>query len=237
MGSLTEQALVALPTSEFERWWHSPGEWVEPANQRRGGESGVRLLRRSDPLGPSLYCKQQTGHTYRSVLHPFGRPTILRELQAYRAFARIGIKTPNLVYCAARQYHGSWQALLVTEPLLGFVSLEQWYAASENRAHDHAMLTQLAKTLARLHRAGWQHGCCYPKHLFIKKRLSDDAAPGVEIALLDLEKSRQRWLSRNASRHDMRQLERHRGSMPMADMHVLQVAYRSAFDNWKGEHP
>lgn len=229
MGVLSEKAIVALPVSEFDRWWHSPGQWVEPANQRRGGESGVRLLLRSDPQRSLLYCKQQTGHLYRSVRYPFGRPTILRELQAYRAFARIGIRTPNLVYCAARQEWGNWQALLVTEALQGFVSLEQWYACTENRGRDLVVLTQLAQTLACLHRSSWQHGCCYPKHIFVKPVVGRDGAPAAEIALLDMEKSRRRWFARNASRHDMGQLERHWGSMPAAGMLTLQDAYRSAF--------
>ena len=87
MGILSEQALAALPSTEFDRWWHSPGEWVEPANQRRGGESGVCLLQHWDTNRPRLYCKRQSGHLYRSLRHPLGRPTILRELQAYRALA------------------------------------------------------------------------------------------------------------------------------------------------------
>ncbi|MDN5517102.1 MAG: hypothetical protein L0G82_17835, partial [Pseudomonas sp.] len=67
MGILSEQALTALPSTEFDRWWHSPGEWVEPANQRRGGESGVRLLQHWDTNRPLLFCKRQSGHIYRSL--------------------------------------------------------------------------------------------------------------------------------------------------------------------------
>lgn len=229
MGILSEKALAALPASEFERWWHSPGHWVEPANQRRGGESGVRLLWRSDQQRSLLYCKQQTGHTHRSLRYPFGRPTILRELHAYRAFARLGIRTPNLVYCAARQQQGNWQALLVTEALQGFVSLEQWYADAENRGHDRLVLRQLAKTLACLHRSGWQHGCCYPKHIFVRLVTGADGSDSAEVALLDMEKSRRRWFSKSASRRDLSQLERHRGGISESDMAILFAAYHSAF--------
>lgn len=220
-------------TTEFDRWWHSPGQWVEPANQRRGGESGVRLLR--DPTHPLLYCKRQIGHTYRSLLHPFGRPTILREQQAYRAFSRLGIRTPNIVYCAARQQHGHWEALLVTEVLEGFVSLEQWYSGYGNTAaFGEAVLRQIAVTLARLHRARWQHGCCYPKHIFVRAHPGEDEAPRAEIALLDLEKSRRRWFVENASRHDLCQLARHRGNMPEIDLLTLYDAYRLALDDSSG---
>lgn len=227
MGILSEKALSALPSTEFDRWWHSPGEWVEEANQRRGGESGVRLLHSWDNSRPALYCKRQSGHIHRSLRHPFGRPTILRELEAYRALARLGIRTPNIVYCAARREARQWQALLVTEALRGFISLEQWYAQPMPAAETHNMLRQLALTLARMHIGGWQHGCCYAKHIFVRVR-----APGdVEIALLDLEKSRRRWRSANASRRDLGQLQRHRGEMPDNDLHELLQAYQHALSN------
>ncbi|WP_322977944.1 lipopolysaccharide kinase InaA family protein [Pseudomonas sp. C11] len=230
MGILSEKALSALPSTEFDRWWNSPGEWVEEANQRRGGESGVRLLQSWDNSRPALYCKRQTGHTHRSWRHPLGRPTILRELEAYRALARLGVRTPNIVYCAARRETGQWQALLVTEALQGFISLEQWYAQPMPAAETQAMLRQLALTLARMHLGRWQHGCCYAKHIFIRLR-----APGdVDIALLDLEKSRTRWRSASASRRDLGQLQRHRGQMPDSDMHVLLQAYQHALNTPRG---
>lgn len=227
MVALTRGASVQPRITHFDRWWNSAGTWVEPANQRRGGESGVQLLAQRDADQPLLYCKRQTGHLYRSWRHPFGRPTILRELQAYRAFARVGVQTPRLVYCAARQQQVQWQALLITEALQGFVSLEQWYAGHAVAGATRPMLHQLAATLARLHRSGWQHGCCYAKHIFI--RVTDETpAPVIEIALLDLEKSRRRWRTLNAARHDLRQLGRHCGAMPQTDLLLLQQAHQQA---------
>ncbi|OEC33783.1 InaA protein [Pseudomonas sp. 21C1] len=225
MASLIQPILPAL-TSEFDRWWACAGTWVEPANQRRGGESGVQLLAPRDPTRSALYCKRQTGHTYRSLMHPVGRPTALRERDAYLALKRLGISTPRLVYAAARHADGHWQALLVTEALEGFISLEQWYAQTQPTALTQAMLQALGGTLARLHGARWQHGCCYAKHLFI--RVVDAENQHLEIALLDLEKSRRRWRVRDASRHDMRQLGRHCAGMPASDMQVLQQAYQQA---------
>lgn len=234
MGILSEQALAALPSTEFDRWWHGPGEWVEPANQRRGGESGVCLLQHWDTNRPRLYCKRQSGHLYRSLRHPLGRPTILRELQAYRALARLGIRTPNIVYCSARKQSGQWQALLVTEALPGFISLEHWYEEAHAPKLNQAMLQRLAVTLARLHLGGWQHGCCYAKHLFVKVHSDGE----VDIALLDLEKSRRHWRIASASRRDLGQLQRHGGSMPEADMLYLRQAYQRALnDPWGGLQP
>ena len=68
-----------IPQQAFQHWWQRQGDWVEPPNARRGGESGVqRLLDHSGVL----YAKRQIGHIYRSLLHPGGRPTVLRERNA-----------------------------------------------------------------------------------------------------------------------------------------------------------
>lgn len=234
MGVMTEKASQPLIATEFDRWWDSLGIWVEPANKRRGGESGVQLLLQRDSTRPPLYCKRQVGHIYRTFLHPFGRPTILRELQAYRAFARLGIKTPNIVYCAARQQHANWQALLVTDALQGFVSLEQWYTSKNSAALTNAVLRQLAATLARLHLAGWQHGCCYPQHIFVKAQADKNGAVEVDIALLDLEKSRRRFRIKDAARRDLGQLGRHRGDIPETDLLFIHQAYQQALNGPAG---
>lgn len=212
--------------TEFDRWWQCPGQWIEPVNQRRGGESGVQLLLQRDTSRPELYCKRQSGHVYRSLRYPLGRPTIIREQQAYRALARLGIRTPKIVYASARREQGQWQALLVTEALQGFIDLQAWYAGDRPAGQTQLMLQALAQTLARLHHGGWQHGCCYPKHIFLKA--GEHALDRVEVALLDLEKSRRRWRKREAARRDLDQLARHRGNMPEADYAFLVSAYQLA---------
>lgn len=228
MESLADNSAVMAPASEFEHWWYSQGQWVEPANQRRGGESGVQLLASPDSVLPALYCKRQQGHIYRSLRYPFGRPTILRESHAYRAITRLGIITPNLIYSGIRRHQGQWQALLVTEALQGFVSLEDWYAEPKPPALTKLMLNEVASTLARLHAARWQHGCCYPKHIFIRVVEKDNHEPKVEVALLDLEKCRRRLHSKTATRRDLGQLARHRGAMPEVDMMLIRDAYQRA---------
>ena len=221
----------SVQSTTFQRWWDTRGDWVEAPNQRRDGESGVQRIRPRDPAQEALYCKRQVGHLYRSLLHPFGRPTVLREQRALDAFATLGLRVPRMVYCAAQQSAEQWRALLVTEELHGFISLEQWYR-DDCRQHwgeaiHRQMLEQVAETLARFHRARWQHGCCYPKHLFI--RVHADQGCRVEVAVLDLEKSRRRLRAADAARHDLRQLNRHRDGMPDEDWSLFQAAYRQCF--------
>lgn len=96
-------AVQALETagishSSFEHFWNQQGEWVEAPNVRRGGESGVQRINNTD--GELLYAKRQTGHIYRSWLHPFGRPTVLREQDALLALTRLGVRVPQLFFVA-----------------------------------------------------------------------------------------------------------------------------------------
>lgn len=224
-GSHSLPATASL--ADFDRWWRAPGDWVEPPNQRRGGESGVLRLRRGEA---TLYCKRQTGHLYRSWRTPFGRPTVLRELGAYRAFAGLGLRVPEVAYGAARKTAGSWQALLVTQQLNGFCSLADWYAGPAVTASGelrHAVLRRLADYLAWMHRGRWQHGCLYAKHIFVAVREAGPL-PAIDIALIDLEKSRRRLTVGGAAQRDIDQLGRHRGGMPDAEWAFLRAAHRAA---------
>jgi tRNA A-37 threonylcarbamoyl transferase component Bud32 len=215
--------------SGFDCWWQRQGEWVETPNQRRGGESGVQRLRADD--GRLCYAKRQIGHTYRSLSHPFGRPTVLREAQALQAWAGLGVLVPHVLYVGTRRAtDGQWEALLVTEALEGFIDIERWCAEGGRERHGEAvhrrLLEELGRVLARLHAANWQHGCLYPKHILIRVTGSGDAAQ-VQVALLDLEKSRRRLSRKRAVRHDFDQLKRH-SSWGLAEWSHLLYGYNSS---------
>jgi hypothetical protein len=207
--------------STFEHWWNTHGEWVEEKNQRRGGESGVQLLPPLQPGKPPLYSKRQIGHLFRSLRHPFGLPTALREEQALIACEALGVLVPRRILCAARKHAGQWQALLITEELTGFVSLDDWYADHASKLDEgarQAVLYRLALVLRRLHHGRQQHGSLYSKHVYISLQAKQPA-----VALLDLEKSRRRLFRHSAMQRDLAQLCRRRGAMPQADWdYVLQ---------------
>lgn len=220
-------AASSLEQGDFDHWWAQRGEWVEEANQRRGGSSGVQILPALAEGGPLLYSKRQVGHLYRSLRHPRGRPTILRELDAYRALAALDIRVPKLVFAGARHQHGEWQALLVTEALTGFVSVDQWYVEHSDVALRSLVIEQIAGMLAKLHRARWQHGCCYPKHIFVRTDHDPKGVAIVEVALLDLEKCRRRLRSASAAARDMDQLSRHWQKLSAVDLQSLQDQHRA----------
>lgn len=220
---------AAASSSCFDRIWSQRGEWVEAPNSRRGGESGVQRISNDDEL---LYAKRQTGHIYRSLLHPFGRPTVLREERALLALAELGVRVPEVVFCGAqRDPVHQWRALLVTRALDGFEEIGSWYAAGGRERHGEAVheriLQALAESLARMHKARWQHGCLYIKHVFVRVTGAGESAR-VDVALLDLEKSRRRLTARSAAFHDMHQLRRH-SSFQDRDWEKLVYFYKAAF--------
>lgn len=201
----------AASEDRFEFYWQQQGEWVEEPNQRRGGESGVQRIHEEG--GRLLYVKRQVGHTYRSWRYPLGRPTVLRERDALLALSDLSVGVPELVYCGARQgADKQWRALLVTAALDGFVEIDKWYAAGERQRHGEAVhdrvLEAIAQNLARMHLGRWQHSCLYAKHVFVRVSGTGDSAV-VEVALLDLEKCRQRLTPHKAAAHDLKQLRRH----------------------------
>ncbi|WP_342650662.1 lipopolysaccharide kinase InaA family protein [Pseudomonas sp. REB1044] len=223
-------ATVRDQTSRFDYYWQQQGEWVEAPNQRRGGESGVQRL--DDGSGQLLYAKRQVGHIYRSLLHPFGRPTVLRELDALTRFEQLGVRVPRIVFAGAeRDADQQWRALLVSEALDGFVDLDTWHAEGARERYPQVlherMLEELAANLARMHLGHWQHGCLYGKHVFVKV-IGEDDQMRAEVALLDLEKCRRRISCQRAAYNDLRQLRRH-SSLNTAEFETLLYFYQSAF--------
>lgn len=212
--------------SQFDLWWQRQGEWVEAPNRRRGGESGVQRLQHVS--AELLYAKRQVNHLYRSLVHPFGRPTVLRERKAMLGLSKLGVRVPRLVYCGVHYQAGEgWRAILISEALHGFDDIASWYGQGGRErisaAQHDQLLQQIGAMLARMHLGRWQHGCLYAKHVFV--RVQGDA---LDVALLDLEKSRRRLTRKGAALHDMRQLRRH---SPWTDAEWKQIlcGYQQVF--------
>jgi hypothetical protein len=234
MNVASNNASNSLNPSSVDYWWQLQGEWVEEPNDRRGGYSGVQRITQHGQL---LYAKKQTGHTYRSLRHPWGRPTVLRERDALLSASKAGVAVPEIVYCAAQRSTEGWRAILVTKALEGFLPLDEWYAHTNRAQLDAAahqlLLQQIAQCLANLHKARQQHGCMYAKHIFVRI-LGNGPDARCEVALLDLEKSRRRLTRKQAALHDMLQLRRH-SPWDQADWQSLighyQVAMGRSFNS------
>lgn len=209
---------------DFEKWWNIVGEWVEPANLRRGGESGVQRL--TTPQGELAYSKKQTHHIYRSLRHPFGRPTVLREYVAFKALATL-IPIPQLIYCGVKS---DGRALFITKALIGFTDLDLWLAteqANYSKEVIEQLLKKIAQVIATMHLNKYQHGCLYGKHIFVKIAGNTDQ-PTIEIALIDLEKVRRRASAQKAALHDIPKLKRH-SALTKKQWHYFIGCYEKAF--------
>jgi tRNA A-37 threonylcarbamoyl transferase component Bud32 len=206
----------------FTYLWNLPETWVEEPNQARGGTSGVI---RTTINQQTVYMKKQVGHIYRSVRSPWGRPTALRELAAYKVVNKIGITTPALLYCEARRVSGQWHTLLLTKALDGYFPLSDLPQRSSgiDSAAQGEVIMAVARTLAKLHRARWQHSSLYPTHIFV--RLDGGKC---EVALLDLEKVHRRLTVTKASRHDMQQFLRRQRCWDDAGIAMLMRTYDQA---------
>ncbi|AMH17487.1 InaA family protein [Hafnia paralvei ATCC 29927] len=207
---------------EFQRWWATEGDWVEEPNERRKGMSGVQRIERD---GKTLYVKRQVAHLFHSLRYPFGRPTIVREIQVIDELAAAGVIVPKIVYGKALQINGEWRALLVTEDMKDFVSIGDWY--EQNMHLDCSpevkaeMFKQIAVAFKKMHSVNRQHGCCYVRHIYVKSRGE------VLAGFLDLEKSRRRWVRQKAVLHDFKQLEKYLSPIPPEDWQKVKEQYYS----------
>ena len=211
---------MAAKDDEFSHWWATEGDWVEEPNYRRKGMSGVQCVERD---GKKVYVKRMTHHLFHSLRYPFGRPTIIREINVIHDLEKAGVIVPKIVYGKAKKVNGEWRALLVTEDMAGFISIADWY-------HQHAvtpfpddlrdaMLKAVALAFKKMHSVNRQHGCCYVRHIYVK------TTGTVEAGFLDLEKSRRRLRRHKAASHDFRQLEKYLDPIPKSDWEQVKAYY------------
>jgi len=191
---------MPAPPDGHRSWWDVSGDWVEPPNRRRGGLSGVQRF--VDPgSGATYYIKRQVNHTCRSLRHPLGRPTLLREWRNLHRCAELGVPTADPVFFAMRRGPQGWEAILVTRGLVGYTSLHEAIAGRLwSPARQREALLALAEALAPLHKARRKHGHLYPKEIFVC------GASPPRIALLDWEVARHGWFARRAARSDLGRL-------------------------------
>lgn len=80
---------------QFERWWATTEDRVEEPNYRRNGMSGVQCVERD---GKKLYVKRMTQHLFHSLRYPFGRPTIVREIEVINDLERRRYRAENRIW-------------------------------------------------------------------------------------------------------------------------------------------
>lgn len=173
----------------FEALWQVRAELVDEPNQARGGHSSVSRLTLQDACGTPqvFYLKRQSNYLIRSMRHPLGEPTVVREFCNIERYAELGIPALEASYCGQRRMGGEWQAILLTRNLDDYLPLDHWFADWHKLEHcqKRELLVAAGKLVALLHSRSMVHNSLYPKHIFL--RLMDD---GACARLIDLESSR-----------------------------------------------
>ncbi|HWN93524.1 MAG TPA: lipopolysaccharide kinase InaA family protein [Methylomirabilota bacterium] len=191
----------------FDDFWRREAEWFEEPNQRRGGWSGVARCELKHPDGGTVrvFLKRQENHVTRTWVHPFrGLPTFIREFDSIMRYRRRGIPTLTPIYFSVRCPGGDRRAILMTEELTGFRSLEdfsrEWKTLSA--ATRVSMARAVARLLRQIHSQRLSHNCFYPKHVFLRIGANNE----IETRIIDLEKTKWRLFGLDRDFRDMRRL-------------------------------
>jgi hypothetical protein len=198
--------------NDFDDLWNIEAAWIEEPNAYRGGWSGVARTEIKTPGGGTrgVYLKKQEDYFTRTIRHPIvGVSTFAAEMHRIRQLSQRQIPTLEAVYFGQRRVEGKCRALLMTDELEGFQSLEMlvdhwterdWPSLRQRRR----VINATADLLRGLHRHNLQHSSMYPKHVFLRVE-----AKRVEGRLIDLERMKWRPLRSLAVARDLDSLNRH----------------------------
>jgi len=222
------QALRECGLHTFEQLWKHPIAWFEAPNECRGGWSGVGRLQLALPDGGvlSLFVKKQQSHGRLTLRHPItGEPTFRRECKRLQYLQRKGIGAPQVVFYAEQLVENKACAILVTEELEGYQSLESlaeplFVQKILTRAQKQQLLKVIAVSVRNFHALGLVHRALYPKHIFVK-----DAGNQAQVALIDLEKARFSPFFWYRAYYDLAALNRHAEYCSRTDRLYLFMQY------------
>lgn len=214
--------LAAAGFKDFQDFWALPFDWIEEPNQRREGWSGASM--HALPDGSALFVKRQENHDFRSPRHPLGRPTFLREFQNILRLNALGVPTATLLFYGERTQGGKRQAVMVLEALTGHVELDTVFSRREqyDPAYLDALLAEVARVVAILHRHRIQHHCLSGRHLMVRR---GGGADGIDLRLLDLEKAKWSPSRRLAACRDVEKLIRHLPTLELGELRRLLELY------------
>jgi len=223
-NNFVDGCLAKKSVDGFESIWALDLDWFEEPNLCRGGWSGVARYKVSSEY--SVFIKRQENYCYRSWNNLFiPTPTFYREFKNLQKFTQLKIPTLDLLYFGKRKEKGKMQAILVTEELDGFLSLdsdELKRIIQVDILFRKAVIKKLAKVIAHMHKEKVQHGCLYEKHVFLK-RLEDGT---IDLRLIDLEKAKKKIFGKSVVSRDLDTLFRHSEGWSKADYMRFFLLYR-----------
>lgn len=111
--------LAAAGYNDFEDYWHSPCEYVEPMNVRRNGWSAVSLLSVPDAQGCEnrFYLKRQENQLRYSWRHPIGALTYQYEVEAFQKADCFKLPAAELITYGFRRNSATRRGIVVTREI------------------------------------------------------------------------------------------------------------------------
>lgn len=208
--------------SSFDDLWNLPQDFVEPANIRRNGWSGVSTLRIEDLRGNEeiFYLKRQENQTRYSLRYLTGALTFRYEADALSMAQVQGWPSVELVAYAFRveAESGASQGLLLTRAL-PMPSLADYEDKISDWSQYLPQLRHVGEQLLSMHMSGWQHGALFPAHIFIELKSGD-------IRLIDFERARKRLSPQWAAYADLVQFIRRCDWLPEEALNAIVHSHK-----------
>lgn len=214
---LSEQGLA-----DFDALWGLAITLLDNPNTGRGkgGWSEVGLLSLPQPGGDEkkLIIKRQKNYVIKTLSHPLrGIPTLRNEAINALKFNRLGIPAMRPAYYGERRESDGFKAILLTEYLDGYTSLDRLFQIWNEKGWPHGierhqLIRSIAGLIHTLHAKRMRHNSLYPKHIFLRM---DKGEP--RPTLIDLEKVRWSPLGIARTIRDLDSLHRHAQGWSRAD--------------------
>lgn len=202
----------------FDALWALQLDAVDAPNRAGKGWSQVFRLELD---GRGYYLKRQSNYLMRSLRHPFGEPSFAREFRNIQRYRELGIPALQAAFFGQRTVGGERRAILLTRALDDRHDLQLWLDDWQQQPPEQrrVLVTAVGQLARRLHDAGQNHGCFYPKHIFLRD------ADGFDACLIDLEKTRPLRRGEGDRVRDLEPLLRRAGVWQESDVRGFLAAY------------
>lgn len=185
--------------ASFGALWAQPRDFIDDVNERRGGWSAVSRLSLGAPERPEVFYLARQENQYRySLDKPLGASTYRFAVRGIERNLALGLPAVTIAAYGFRHIGGQQQGMLVTHALES-CSMEELHESGSDWAAMLPLLRKTGETLYKMHAHRISHGALYPKHLYI------NPVSGC-INLLDFERSRVCWTTRQAIKRDLKQM-------------------------------
>lgn len=224
-----EKILAEQNLKDFDVLWNLKLDLLDEPNTQRSGWSSVARTSICLPNGEKqeIILKRQLNHNSRTYMHPVkGIPTFEKEMENSLEYARLGIPALKVIHYASRRHQNGIQAVLMTEYLSEYRSLDVLLDSWEQNRYPELnqrkrIIEAIAGFVRHIHENKIQHNCLYPKHVFIRQ-----LAESVDIRVIDLEKSKWRPFGIRRRVRDLESLSRRMGSIKNTDLMRFILKYQ-----------